>query len=91
MKDSLRRIHAFLLICCGFLTLLMSKIIPIGGGGISLIFGITTPFFIIIGIVFGAISFYGVRSNTKRRIVVPLLIYFYVSLLIGTLLMFPFE
>ncbi len=91
MEKSLRRIHVFLLICCGFLTLFLSKIVPVGGGGVSLIFVLTIPFFIIIGSVFGTITYYVIKSDTKRSIVMPLLICFYSSLLVGALLMFPFE
>lgn len=91
MKESLRCIHAFLLFCCGFLTLFMSKIVPVGGGGVSLVFVLTIPFFIIIGSVFGAITFYGIKSDTKKSIIMALLICFYSSLLVGALLMFPFE
>ncbi|WP_299187024.1 hypothetical protein [uncultured Aquimarina sp.] len=91
MKKSIRRVHAFSLFSCGFLTLLMSKTIPVQGGGVSLIFVLTIPFFIIVGGIFGIISFYGLKNRKRKNIRILLLLYFYLSLLIGTILMFPFK
>lgn len=46
-----------LIILSGFLTGMLSFIIPVGGGGISLIFTLTIPFFIILGIILGVIYY----------------------------------
>lgn len=91
MKDNLRKTHSLLLVFCGFLTLILSNIIEVAGGGASLIFIVTVPFFIGLGTVFGAINFYIIRSTTKRKIALPLLVCFYVSIVVGTLVMFPFK
>ncbi|MFT4611297.1 MAG: NhaP-type Na+/H+ or K+/H+ antiporter [Psychroserpens sp.] len=48
MKDSYK---FWALILSGFLTLIMTAFIPDSGGGAAMVFFVTVPFFIVLGIV----------------------------------------
>lgn len=56
------RLKTWLILLSGFLTGIFSFFIPVGGGGVSLIFVLTVPFFIILGIIFGVIHDIFVRK-----------------------------
>jgi len=56
------RLKSILITLSGFLTFLLSFIIPIGGGGASMIFLLSIPFFIGLGILFGTIYYVFIRK-----------------------------
>jgi len=91
MEDRFRRIHAILIISCGFLTLIMLQVLPVQGGGSSLIFVVTVPFFIMMSVILASIYFYSIQPKTRKVKSISLLIFFYSFLLISTFWMFPFK
>lgn len=56
------RIKSIILVLSGFLTLLLSFFVPVGGGGISIILVLTIPILIGLGIIFGTIHYFIVRK-----------------------------
>ncbi|MCH2195134.1 hypothetical protein [Kordia sp.] len=63
------QIKSIVIVFSGLLTWILSYFIPVGGGGVSLIFLLTIPFFIVLGSAFGMIYFALVRKikNTYYR------------------------
>lgn len=59
MNDQLKSI---VILLSGFLTFILSYFIPIGGGGVSIIFTLSIPFFIVLGIAFSAIYYALIRK-----------------------------
>lgn len=57
-----KHLKSIILILSGFLTLILSFFVPVGGGGVSLILILTIPFFIGLGIIFGVIHYFIVRK-----------------------------
>jgi hypothetical protein len=58
----MKNIKSLVLFVSGFTTLFLTLIIPIGGGGISLIFIITVPVLIILGIVFSLLHHFWISK-----------------------------
>jgi len=66
MNDNYKALSIFL---SGFLTILLMQCIPIAGGGMSIVFIITVPMLIGLGLILGLIYHFGIRkmSNIKLK------------------------
>ncbi|WP_298897418.1 hypothetical protein [uncultured Psychroserpens sp.] len=87
MKDSYKIVT---LVFFGFLTLMMRPFVPVGGGGISLIFVVSIPLFIILGFIFAVLYYFiSKKMMTKyRHIVFWLMLLTLVAL---SLLFYPYR
>ena len=64
MKDSYK---IATLVFFGFLTVMMRPFVPVGGGGISLIFVISMPFFFILGVLFAIIYYFISKRKASKK------------------------
>jgi hypothetical protein len=74
----------------GFLTLIMQSFVPVGGGGISLIFVLTVPFTLGVSIL-ASFLFYWFSSSRKHQ---SKQIVFFLSVLLNVLIsigMYPYS
>ncbi|MCD2260657.1 hypothetical protein [Psychroserpens luteolus] len=86
MKDSYK---IAILVFFGFLTLMMKPFVPVGGGGISLIFVISIPFLIVLGFVFAVVYYFISKKKIARykRIAFWLML---LTLITFSLLFYPY-
>lgn len=80
MKDSYK---FWALIFSGFLTLTMTAFVPDSGGGAAMVFFITVPFFIVLGIVLAFVYRFiskKVNDHDIKGIVFSLLLFFVIAL-----------
>jgi hypothetical protein len=85
-----KEIKLLFLIFCGCLTLVMKLFVPVGGGGISLIFVISVPFLLGLGIVFSLIYHFLV-IKLKSHKVQKIIFFWMLIILIGlSLLFYPY-
>ena len=88
MKDS----HKYwILVISGFLTLIMTSYFPTEGGGASMIFFITVPFFIILGVVFALV--YRLISRKVNDIDIKQITFFLMLffLIVFALIAYPYD
>lgn len=76
------RIKILILLLAGLTTLIMQKFVPIGGGGISLIFVLSVPILIGISFLF-SITHYLMWIKRVRPLIRHILFVFFLGLLIG--------
>ena len=59
---------AILISLSGFLTILLMQFIPVAGGGMSIVFIVTVPMFIGLGLIFGLIYHYQIKKMANVRL-----------------------
>lgn len=85
----LEKIKIITLALSGFITYIMDEIIPVAGGGASLIFVLSKPILLFLGLVFTTI-YYSFKSD-KRLLKLYLYVLFMVVQIGLALLFFPYE
>jgi len=91
MKKKTISIHTFLIGLSGCLTWPMSELFQMEGGGISLIIVLTIPFFFVLGLIFMALFKYSNKTIKEKSYRLSLIILFYVILILGSIILFPFK
>ena len=79
------------LVLSGFLTLIMTSVIPIEGGGAGMVFFITVPFFIVLGVILGIVYRFvskKVFDTDVKQITFFLMLFFIV---VFSLLAYPYD
>jgi len=87
----MKKVKSSLLFLSGFLTIFLKHYIPIGGGGASIIFLISIPILLILGILFSLGYYYFIdkirNQNIKNSILIMLL-----CIIVGlSLYFFPYQ
>uniref|UniRef100_UPI00404A46A9 hypothetical protein n=1 Tax=Gelidibacter sp. TaxID=2018083 RepID=UPI00404A46A9 len=83
-------IKSLALFVSGFTTLFLTLIIPIGGGGISLIFVITVPALIILGLVFSLLHHFWISKFESTALQKSLLMLLLLILISLSFLFYPY-
>jgi len=91
MKKRTISIHTFLIGLSGCITWPMSELFEMEGGGTSLIIVLTIPFFLVLGLIFMILLKYSNKIIKKKSNRFSLIILFYVILIIGSIILFPFK
>ena len=79
------------LIISGFMTLILKEIMPVAGGGASLIFVLSIPILFGLGILFSVTNYFFVSRMRKRFYRTTLTVFMH-ALLIGlAFLFFPYQ
>ncbi len=75
----------------GFMTLFFQQFIPIGSGGISLIFVLSVPFLILLSIIFALIQYFLIRRKYNPKLINIQFIIFTLILIGLALIWYPYK